>query len=710
MPPSNDTKGSNTPLHKRKQSGPARIVPAIPLALSKPKASRSHVPTANGGRVDTPASNTQNGSARGVDDESRKATPGRTPPPMTAERPSSGKPASVGDDQVPSIDTPVSRGSAPMSVSTGDTPDLFSSDSMEVKTPPQALDSSPTVIMSPLSSRKPTDRFDMSHIKTELPPAFVPSTDHETPQSGTSSIPRNAPEFSHGHPSRPSTSSIVFGGLDSMTSSPAPPQSAGSGFQAPQYPSMPQPPYYMPSGHAHHASEPHGQRMYHPGFSQPFVPWNMRQGHMPPPPLPMYHPHAHMALRYPPRDTFTPHEAQTNGIHARSRSASQSSSAAVKPVDDLQRSSLAEQKAASAVQRSHRYHHTNGHIEMPPPMPHPDLTANFQNAEAMRDHVLSHFSHPALADCHLQIMEDEGAKQYLDGHQLILSRSPTLWDLIRDSEPPASATLKLQVHVQLNGRYVRSGSLLECLKYLYGGPLLPLDHSRWAESAEVSTEQRMETALQYIATGAWLKIPAVALRGVDVVAGLLNWDTLPSALGFALQGGLSQVWTVDDGSEDKFSCASSDDSLGRESAPTYDPYATQLLHRVLSFTVHMFPQNFYLDASAPQLEACPRLPAAPLGHESKPSRSDPRLSQIRFGEMSLEDHRPSPITTAVSSMLLSLPFALLKFLLEHPNLVARLGTDTVGSIMRQVVAEREVCSLQLCCKFETLTNCTSFLC
>ena len=190
-----------------------------------------------------------------------------------------------------------------------------------------------------------------------------------------------------------------------------------------------------------------------------------------------------------------------------------------------------------------------------------------------------------------------------------------------------------------------------------------------------------------------MNLPPVASRGVDVAGGLLHWDTMSTALPFALDGGLSQVWNVEDGSEDKASTASSDDSLGRpETAPTptYDPYATNLLQRVIDFTVHVFPPNFYLDASAPQLESCPRLPSLPPSHESRPSKSDPRLSQIRFGEIPIEDHqRPSIATTTISSILLSLPFQLLKCVLEHYDLAARLGPETVASVMRQVVAERE---------------------
>jgi hypothetical protein len=201
-------------------------------------------------------------------------------------------------------------------------------------------------------------------------------------------------------------------------------------------------------------------------------------------------------------------------------------------------------------------------------------------------------------------------------------------------------------------------------------------------------------ALSYIATGAWLNIHAFAQRGVEIAMTLVQCDTLPTVLAFALEGGLGQMWSAEDGSEERTSTCSSDDSFGKPEtggSPTYDPHSSALLSRALDFIVHNLPPSFYLNPAAPQSTACPRLPSPSLGHESTSSRSDPRLSRIRFGEMSVEDHqRPSFVTTTISSVLLSLPFPLLKYLLEHPVLTGRLGSETVASIMRQVVNEREV--------------------
>ena len=332
---------------------------------------------------------------------------------------------------------------------------------------------------------------------------------------------------------------------------------------------------------------------------------------------------------------------------------------------------------------------------LPPPTFYPtNSTINTQNTEALRDYLSQQYSFPALADCHLQIVEDEsGERHYVEGHKLILARSPMLLALIEKSEP-ASASLKTQVNIVLKGRHTRIPSFTDGLRFLYGANnLSTLDQLRQhpgnGEGITVN-ETRMARALEFVAVGSWLNVPLIAEKGLETISGLLHWDTMPSVLSFALEGGLGLAWSVDDGSEEKSSCASSDDSGDNIGDPTYDPFASQLLHRVIDFAVHMFPHDFYLDASASELPTCQRLPPTPSSHESRPSQSDPRLSRIRFGEVPVDElQRPSFVTTTISSMLLSLPFALLKCVLEHYDFTVTLGPETAASIMRHVVAERE---------------------
>ncbi|USW55530.1 hypothetical protein Slin15195_G088490 [Septoria linicola] len=689
-PLQNGSVANGTNGHRAKRSV-GRVLPAIPLALTKPKQQVVRPPPkvdAAAVKTSTPTTNLPAASEKNVNGGAAHNAAEEVGVQNSKQTSTAGElqqePAHGGNTQ-PVVETPVSRGSAAMSPSNGATPEPAVSEApSQPLTNGQATASSPTVTSSPAASRRPLDRFEMRQIRTELPPAFVPAGEQQTPLSAASSQQR-PPGFPHGHPAHPSTSSIIFGGNESSGSSPAPPPGIGSAFMPP--PPPPNAPLY---GHAHHASEPYPQRFQN--GAQPPAPFAMRPGFAPP--QQFNHPHAH--FRYPPREHFTP-----NGFAPRSRSGSHTSSRAGL---DLQSPIGMDQSIDSAKTMSSEGKPSFGNRQIPPPfqqhMPpppssfaHPEMAAGFENAESMRDHVLSQFRNPAFADCQIRVSEqDSGAHAELDGHRLIIARSPKLADISRAGDNTTSSGASTNLDIQLKGRYVRIGPFVDAVRYLYGGPLPPFD--LYNLGPNTLPEDRVEVALQYIATGAWLNIHAVAQRGVEIASSLLQWDTITPILAFALDGGLGQIWPAEDGSEERTSTCSSDDSSTKPEAggaPAYEPHSSALLTRVLEFAAHNLPPNFYINSSAPQSAACPRLPSYPQRHESKSSRSDPRLSKIRFGEMGTEDHqRPSFATTAVSSILLSLPFPLLKYLLEHPALANRLGADTIGSIMRQVVNEREV--------------------
>lgn len=687
-----------------KKSTQNRVVPAIPLPLAK-KAQRQAIRQTSS--PTTPAySSGASAKGKSEDGEPKTAVPASAEPGPVSTQVIAGEESKDGGYHGRrSVETPVSfDGALPTSLSNGTTPDRLPND-VHSHFPP-VTNGMVNNFTPPASSasgngtpRKMSDMFEMRHIRTELPPAFVPSADRSeyTPQSTTSSgSHRQPPILPHAHPNHPSVGQIVFGGMESGNSSPAPPPNASSAFAPPQYPA--QVPAY---GHAHHASEPHPPRMHQPAFHQQSVPWGLRQGF-----AHAHQPHGPTTHRYVPRDAPRhSHASLTNGNGSRSRSDSQSSAFAPDVPRDFQfagghdhsidsaKAMFSEQKAAfpPLLPRHMPTHTPNPSQHFPH---HPDVAATFENAEAMRGQILSQFDNSDLADCNLQVSEEDGANgQRYNGHKIILARSSRLLGFIRDSAPAPTASDKTELHVVLPGRYVRASAFADALRYIYGGPLPPFEQYNLGPNP--SPEERIELALQHIGTGWWLKMPGFAHRGVEIATSLLHWNTIPQVLEFALAGGLtSQAWPLDDGSEERTSTCSSDDSLTKPEhggQPTYDPFATGLLTRTLDYMAHHFPSNFYLDSSAPQSTACPRLPAQGPRHETRPSRSDPRLSKIRFGEHPVEDHsRPSFATTMVSSILLSLPFPLLKWLLEHPLLPSRLGVETVASIMRQVVHEREV--------------------
>lgn len=692
----------------RSRPAPARIVPAIPLSLSRSEKTKSQpqpqpqrrspaiLDDVNGkwqahGQADVAVTVQGNGHAAAV------VGAGNAAPSVKHEN--GIETQQGGGEKVPesSIDTSVSRSSAPTS-----TPDESVAPPVnenilptEPLTSEQTESNSPTEKSSPSTVRKSSDRFEMRQIRTELPPAFIPAEQY-TPQSATSSQSRPPPQaFPHGHPNNPSVGSIVFGSRDSAGSSPAPPLSAGSAYLPPRN--------TQSHGHGHsrsesrgvHGSDPLNQRQqgFGPSFSQPPYPAHLE------------HPHTH--FRYPPREaSHADIVSPSNGFGPTSRSESPFSPAGPDtyftpgPEQYVNGSKHMSHGSRASFTRNARpmLPQTQYHVLSPPPhFPYPELATSFENGESLRGHAYAHFNNRDLADCVLEVADEFGGRQLLEGHRIILCRSPALSAIIRSSDVPTAAALKPSVRLYLTGKQMRVHPVLQAIRYLYGGPLPPFDMydpTAPPGSFNVSTGERMDNALQHIATGSWLGIAAIAHRGVDMASSLLNWDTVSSALEFALDGGISQMWPLDDGEEPSSTC-SSDDSMTKPEAggtPKYGPYASGLLQRVIEFTVQNIPPNFYIDAAAPPSLVVQRLPAFAPKHESKSSKSDPRLSKIKFGEMSAEaenHQRPSPTATAISSILLSLPFPILRYLLEHFLLTERLGAETVASIMRQIVGERE---------------------
>nr|POF04193.1 hypothetical protein CFP56_21948 [Quercus suber] len=461
----------------------------------------------------------------------------------------------------------------------------------------------------------------------------------------------------------------------------------------------------LPS-HDHHISDVYMQRPGPQAIAQPTPSRKEQQMYsLPYSHSPIVHLQLNQPFRYPPREVFTPIEPQQqHGV--RSRSASRTSVTAMQNgVEHLTSPEPAGKRGGSTKpwpQEPNTAYPASlpmrpENFQMPPPPLQLSPQADMWNMQALRSHVEQYFSNQTYSDCVLYIEEGfiGGVNHRFPGHKMLLSRSQMLFELISASDASNSSSSPTQLHIRLDETYVRIRPFLDSLKFIYGGSLPqanPLRHAGFDSESMAVNRSRMEDAMTYIATGSWLKMPVVATRGVEVATCLLNWDTVTIALSFALEGGLSQVWSqYDDVSEDKGLSSSRDASLAQDiRPPKYEPYSTTFLQRIVHSIVQMLPLNFYLDASAPQLEAVPRLPTLPLTHASRPSQSDPRLSKIRFGEVPIEDlQRPSYITTTSSSILLSLPFPVLKFLLEHPELAARLGPETVASIMRQVVAERE---------------------
>ncbi|GME63358.1 hypothetical protein GTA08_BOTSDO05627 [Neofusicoccum parvum] len=537
----------------------------------------------------------------------------------------------------------------------------------------------------------------------ELPPPFYPSTDRSTPTSTTSSTftrPQPPPNPATVHNPRPSANSIVFGGYpDSSSVSPAPPVTNGnlpypppgahlaSGMMAPPYP--------FP-GHSHHFSEPHAGMML-PAMGvapqgnfgirrdQPLPP-HMRPAHSTPSPSattagfsPVYPGAAYV-------QSFSP--VHTNGVHSLSRSGSQASSPKIRPpVSDA---------LPIAV---HPHPMQNGVVPRDVAVPrfqnaHPQPSAEF----GLREYMRAQFANRDYADHVLKLYAHGGRGLILclPVHGIILGRSRKFADAMAKAHPSHYENGLRVLNVLVDDRFLDGPIFAEALKFLYGEDLLtprnflqglaPFTGSLANADGYGSPSRRMSDALAYAAAGYWLEIRSIVSRGLEIATELLRWDTVETALVFALDGGLDSSWRVDDTPED----SSSDDASSKfdtDFAPTYGPYSTHFLQTINGFLVHNFPNEFELDTSASQLYEIPRLPSV---DEPRPTSRNPRLSQIRFGEVPVDPAGPSQfIIGLLSSIILSLPFPVLKALLEDFVLCSRLGKGKVAQMMHNAVEERE---------------------
>jgi len=219
----------------------------------------------------------------------------------------------------------------------------------------------------------------------------------------------------------------------------------------------------------------------------------------------------------------------------------------------------------------------------------------------------------------------------------------------------------------MNDKFFVNQALVEALQYLYGAPLLnvqnflralpPFENSGSHSESAIVAQQMMTHALGYVSAGHLLQLPVVTFHGLRFAQELLRWDNVEQALEFALHTKIA------------------------------DDFAQSFIHHILKFITFNFPPQFSFQASVPQLAGCPRLPSVA---EPRTSISDPRVSRLTFGELQFTDIPVAdPASFTLSSILISLPFAALKRLLQDPTLSKHITAIEVTELAHQVIEERE---------------------
>ncbi|KAK4133739.1 hypothetical protein BT67DRAFT_42261 [Trichocladium antarcticum] len=292
------------------------------------------------------------------------------------------------------------------------------------------------------------------------------------------------------------------------------------------------------------------------------------------------------------------------------------------------------------------------------------------------------------------------------GHRFVFSRSPRLASVMKAQGTMPGGVIFVEIHDE----YMRPDVFWYSLRTLYGWSLA--DGILPTELRLRDVRDDLKTALSYLATARYLRLPWVHSVALHRASRLLYWNTIELAVKF-----VSQAVAI----------PPRNDGLG----------ASELLDHVLAFIVHNFPADFVLDVNVgdssfprlPPSSSPSRNPNAPTiahgtssGHHSRQSSMtqaqmprNPRvssnlwLSQIKFGDISPPKNghgpgpggspepaqsarTPTPNDTILSQILLDLPFELLKQILEHPHLAklsGDFGPSARQAIISDTIAERE---------------------
>lgn len=303
------------------------------------------------------------------------------------------------------------------------------------------------------------------------------------------------------------------------------------------------------------------------------------------------------------------------------------------------------------------------------------------------------FADEDLADSVLELRysDDRAEPVRIPGHRLILARSPALKQLI--SEVDKSSMEGRRTLLMLSeDRFLRSDGFWMAVQRLYGGALLdmgtmgqpdfPMSAPGSFSRMPGTPAERFDFSLGYSAAGKELGVNTVLNRGIEMASSLVNWATLEKALEFSLDGGLDQSWSTEGFQKPQ-----------THSPSTYGSHVNMLIHSALSFIISNFPPTFELDFLAPEPIHNRRIPVVP---EDQSLVHSAKLSMIRFGDHPTEESTraavPNPINNLLSKILLSLPFHLLKYVLESPRLGNVQGWATSAlrqNTMYRVVGERE---------------------
>lgn len=328
------------------------------------------------------------------------------------------------------------------------------------------------------------------------------------------------------------------------------------------------------------------------------------------------------------------------------------------------------------------------------------------------EHLLQQFNVEEYADCRLTLVHENlrFEKTTWSLSSLLLAQSRKLRGLLKSAVPSKDG--KRHLEIRLTDRFVTPWAMNSALRVLYGErpqmSTLTMITSTFDANADPWTVQ-MDGCLAFAAAGHILDLEDVAIHGLQVASLLVHWDNLEHALSFALESGPNRatsasadviplsayppIWSREcnpsfaanlsppNSSTESKPERSEDEGISSTSFYTGDVRsARDLQTRCLQWMASNLDDFWQFDPSARPLVEVDRLPTTA---ESRSPLFKSRLSRIQFGDHPSEMHvKANDRNSVVSSIVLSLPFVALKYMLD-------LGTQSLLRQIHAIVEERE---------------------
>ena len=332
------------------------------------------------------------------------------------------------------------------------------------------------------------------------------------------------------------------------------------------------------------------------------------------------------------------------------------------------------------------------------------------------EHLLHQFNVEEYADCQLTLVHENlrFKKTTWSLSSLLLAQSHKLRDLLKSAG--LSEDGKTCLEIRLTDRFVTPWAMNSALRILYGERLemftLAIIHSAFDHDAEAWVFH-MDACLALAAAGHVLGLDNVVSYALQTASSILEWDNLEHALSFGLESrpnrgtsasvdviplsSYSPVWSRKSDPSSTLNLtppSSSSESRPERSGQSGSRYegvssvgsdmevrsAFDLQMRCLQWMASNLDDSWHFDPSARPLAEVDRLPTTA---ESRSPLFKSRLSRIQFGDHPSEMHaKASDRNFLVSSIVLSLPFVALKYMLDA-------GTQPISRQIHAIVQERE---------------------